>query len=207
MHNFDVKRERRMYYTAKRDTFEVLDVPEMTFLMADGKGNPNTADGYRTAVEALYSTSYAVRAIAKEELDRQHTVGPLEGLWWADDLRVFESRDGDEWNWSMMIVQPDWITRDVVDAALERVRNRKDLEALDRLRFDTFAEGMCVQVLHVGPYDEEAPTIKRMHEEYIPAHKLALRGRHHEIYLGDPRRAAPSKLRTILRQPVHSAGS
>jgi len=205
MQNYDIKKERRDLYSARRDRFEIVDVPRMSFLMVDGRGDPNTSADYRAAVEALYTTAYAVRAVAKEKVGRTHTVGPLEGLWYADDLSVFKTRDHDEWSWTLMIVQPGWVTSAMVDEAMERVARTKDLSAGHRVRFDDYAEGQCVQILHVGPYDEEGPTIARMHEEFMPAEKLVPRGRHHEIYLSDARRTEPSRLRTILRQPVGPA--
>ncbi|GAA2460266.1 GyrI-like domain-containing protein [Streptomyces macrosporus] len=205
MQNYDIKKERRDLYSARRDRFEIVDVPRMSFLMVDGRGNPNTSADYRAAVEALYTTAYAVRAIAKRELGRTHTVGPLEGLWYADDLSVFKTRDHDEWIWTLMIVQPSWVTSAMVDEAMKHVERTKDLSAGHRVRFDAHTEGQCVQILHVGPYDEEGPTIARMHEEFMPAEKLVPRGHHHEIYLSDARRTEPSRLRTILRQPVSPA--
>ncbi|MGY0070292.1 GyrI-like domain-containing protein [Streptomyces sp. QTS137] len=205
MQNYDVKKERREIYSARRDRFDIVDVPRMSFLMADGHGNPNTSADYRAVVEALYTTAYSVRAIARKTLDRTHTVGPLEGLWSADDLSVFRTRDHDEWVWTLMIVQPSWVTSAMVDAAVDDVGRTKDLSAGHRVRFGDYAEGQCVQTLHVGPYDEEAPTIARMHDEFMPAERLVPRGHHHEIYLSDARRTDPSRLRTILRQPVGPA--
>ncbi|MEU4930863.1 GyrI-like domain-containing protein [Streptomyces yokosukanensis] len=205
MDNYDIKQERRDLYSARRDRFEIVDVPRMSFLMVDGHGNPNTSADYRAVVEALYTTAYAVRAIAKKKVDRTHTVGPLEGLWSADDLSVFKTRDQDEWIWTLMIVQPGWVTSAMVDEAMDQVERTKNLSAGHRVRFDDYAEGQCVQTLHLGPYDQEAPTIARMHDEFMPAEKLVPRGHHHEIYLSDARRTAPNRLRTILRQPVGPA--
>lgn len=202
MPTYDVKKERKELYSCRPDEFVEVDVPVMQFLMVDGHGDPNTAPEYAEAVEALYTASYGVRALAKQELGRVHTVGPLEGLWSAEDMDTFRTRDKTAWDWRMMIVQPDWITAELVEQALATARRKKDLAALDRVRFETFTEGRCVQVLHVGSYDDEGPTIARLHDEYLPAHGLALRGRHHEIYLSDPRRVEPARLRTILRQPV-----
>ena len=176
----------------------------MWFLQVDGRGDPDTAPAYRTAVESLYVLSYAIRAIAKSELGRVHTVGPLEGLWYADDPRVFTARDKDAWNWTMMIWQPEWITPEVVAAAGERVTTTRGSDAGERVRFARFAEGTAVQTLHVGPYDEEGPVIARMHAEAIAGRRAALSGHHHEIYLSDPRRVEPARLKTILRQPVAS---
>lgn len=200
--NTDIKKERRDLYSGKVGRFDLVDVPPMRFLMVEGRGDPNTAAEYRTAVEALYATSYAVRAAARSELGRVHTVGPLEGLWYADDSRVFTARDKAAWSWTMMIWQPDWITPGLLSAALDKVTTTRVPDARERVRFAEFAEGTTVQTPHVGPYDDEGPTIARMHEEGIPARGAAPSGHHHEIYLSDPRRVDPAKLKTILRQPV-----
>jgi hypothetical protein len=201
---YDVKKDRKDLYAPRPGVFDLVDVPPMRFLMVDGHGDPNTATSYREAVEALYATSYAVRATAKAGLGKVHTVGPLEALWSADDLEVFHTRDKDAWDWTVMIVQPDWITEDLVGEAVA-VARRKGAPAIERVRFETVAEGRSVQVLHIGSYDEEGPTLERLHHEFLPAHRLVPRGRHHEIYLSDPRRTDPARLRTILRQPVSSA--
>lgn len=201
MQNYDIKKDKRSLYSAKKQ-FEVVDVPALNFLMADGEGNPNTSPLYKDVVQALYSTAYAVRALAIDEVGKKHTVGPLEGLWWADDMRVFTSRDEDEWKWRLMIVQPDWVTDQLFKQGLENAIEKHDLAAGDRIRFEEYDEGKSVQVLHVGPYDQEGPTIARMHGEYMSEHGLKPRGSHHEVYLSDVRRTDPSRLRTILRQPV-----
>ncbi|KJE21650.1 hypothetical protein FF36_03983 [Frankia torreyi] len=203
--NFDVKKERPRLYSSKRNKFEIVDVARANFLMVDGHGDPNTSPEYAEVVTALYTTSYAVRAVAKDKLKRTHTVAPLEGLWSAKDLQVFHTQDKDRWDWTLMIFQPDWITLEIFDAALERVHEKKNLSAVKKVRFEEFLEGKCVQTLYVGPYDEEGPTISRMHDEFMPTEGLVLRGRHHEIYLSDARRTDPSRLRTIIRQPVGSA--
>lgn len=198
---YDIKKQRRKLYAPRPDDFEIVEVPSLGFLMVDGHGDPNTSTAYREAVEVLYTTSYAVRAVAKSRLGRVHTVGPLEGLWSADDLETFRTRDKSAWDWTMMIAQPDWITADLVDEAVNAAR-KKRLPALDRLRFEHFTEGRSVQILHVGSYDDEAPTIERLHGEFLPANGLTPRGRHHEIYLSDARRTEPARLKTILRQPI-----
>lgn len=198
---YDVKKERKDLYAPTSTDFEIVDVPEIGFLMVDGHGDPNTAAAYGEAVEALYGASYAVRAVAKTRLQRVHTVAPLEGLWSADDPTVFRTRTKGAWDWTMMIAQPDWITPEIVDEALAAAR-RKHLPALPLVRHERYREGRSVQILHVGPYDEEGPTIARLHEEFLPALELAPTGRHHEIYLADPRRTEPARLRTVLRQPV-----
>ena len=203
---YDVKKDRADLYSPGRD-FAVVDVPEMAFLAVDGHGDPNTAPAYRAAVEALYTASYAARAVARAELGRVHVVAPLEGLWTAEDLTVFTARDKSAWNWTMMIAQPDWLTPAMVDEALAAAARKKRAQAaLGLVRFERYAEGRSVQILHVGSYDDEGPTLARLHGEYLPGNGLVPTGRHHEVYLSDPRRTEPARLRTILRQPVAAAG-
>ena len=196
MPSYDIKKALPALYAPKPGGWHVVDVPEIAFLMVDGHGDPNTSSAYADAVAALYTLSYTVRAIAKAELGRVHTVGPLEGLWSADDPSVFRTREKSAWDWTMMISQPAWITPDVVEAAMRKKK------AVDGVRFAPYAEGRSVQVLHVGSYDDEGPVLAELHREYLPEHGLTFNGRHHEVYLSDPRRTAPEKLRTILRQPV-----
>lgn len=202
MDNYDIKKERRDLYAPRRGRFDVIDVPGMPFLMVDGHGDPNTSPDYATALQTLYPLSYAVRAVAKKDLGRVHTVGPLEGLWWADDMETFVTRDKSAWDWTLMIVQPEWISAEIVAQAREQVAVKKPEVDLGRVRLETFVEGLAMQTLHVGSYDEEGPTLARMHTEEIPAAGLRMRGKHHEIYLSDARKTAPARLRTILRQPV-----
>lgn len=201
MQTYDIKKERRDLYAPKPCDFEMVDVPEMGFLMIDGHGDPNTAAAYREAVEALYSSSYAVRALGKARLGRVHTVAPLEGLWSAEDLEVFRTRLKSAWDWTMMIAQPEWITPELIDEAMAAVR-KKPLPALSLVRFERYREGRSAQILHVGSYDDEGPTISRLHDEFLPANGLAPAGRHHEVYLSDPRKTESARLKTILRQPV-----
>lgn len=205
MQTYDLKKERKDLYAPKPGNFEIIDVPEMTFLLIDGHGDPNTSSAYGEAVEALYAASYAVRAVAKARLGRVHTVAPLEGLWSAEDPEVFRTRDKSAWDWTMMIAQPDWITADMIDEALAAVQ-KKRLPALGRIRCERYAEGRSVQVLHLGSYDDEGPTLGRLHDEFLPDNGLVPTGPHHEIYLSDARKTEPAKLKTILRQPV-TAGS
>ncbi len=205
MRSYDVKRERRDLYAPRPGRFTVVDVPEMSFLAVDGSGDPNTAAAYREAVEALFTASYAVRGLARETLGRVHTVAPLEGLWTAEDLAAFRTRDKGAWQWTLMIAQPDWIGAGLVDEAVAAARRRKPVPALGLVRFERLTEGRSVQVLHVGSYDDEGPLLERLHGEFLPAHGLVPRGRHHEVYLSDARRTEPARLRTVLRQPVAAA--
>ena len=201
MDKTDLKAERKDLYAPPAARFVEVDVPEMTFLAVDGHGNPNTSQDYREAVEALFAVSYAVKFASKRELGRDYVVMPLEGLWTADDLAAFVRRDKDAWSWTMLIRQPDWVDSSVISRAQDGAR-AKGLPALSELRVTTLTEGLCVQRLHVGSYDDEGPVLRELHEEYLPARGLLPTGRHHEIYLGDPRKAAPERLRTVLRQPV-----
>ncbi|WP_308121777.1 GyrI-like domain-containing protein [Actinotalea ferrariae] len=201
----DLKKEIPAY-GARRGRFDVVTVPPLHYLMVDGRGDPNTAPAHADALASLYPMAYTLKFLSRRELGRDHTVMPLEGLWWADDMSTFTSaRDKARWSWTMMIAVPDWITTDHVDAAREQVARKGTAPVLDAVRHELLDEGLCVQTLHVGPYDDEGPVLAAMHDEFIPGEGLRMTGRHHEVYLGDPRRSAPERLRTILRQPVARA--
>ena len=202
MDKIDLKKTLGAYWKAPAGKFVVIDVPRLNFLMVDGQGNPNTSPDYEAAVGALYATSYTLKFASKAK-GRDYVVPPLQGLWWAEDMSDFVAGRKDRWRWTMMLMLPDWIDAPAVAAAVDAVR-AKSGPVPTTLRFEPFDEGRCVQTLHVGPYDEEAPTIHRMHAEFLPEQGLTENGRHHEIYLSDPRRAAPGKLKTILRQPVRT---
>jgi len=190
-------------YRAKRGEFRILDVPTRRYLMIDGHGDPNSSPAYTSALEALYPVAYKLKFASRRTLDRDYTVPPLEGLWTADDLDAFTTaRDKSLWDWTMMILVPDWIGAELVDAAVAEVGAKKPPARLGEVRLQTLTEGCCVQTLHVGPFDDEGPVLDRMHHEFIPSQGLRLSGTHHEIYVSDFRRTAPAKLRTILRQPV-----
>ncbi|BCJ75354.1 hypothetical protein CS0771_48980 [Catellatospora sp. IY07-71] len=198
---YDIKKAFRELYAPPTRDFAVVDVPELRYLAVDGHGDPNTSAAYGNAVEALYGVAYALKFASKAG-GKDFVVGPLEGLWRADDPSVFLTRDKAAWSWTMLISQPDWITEDMVRAAVAAVAAKKQNPALAEVRLRSLAEGRCVQILHVGSYDDEAPTLARLHERYLPEHGLTFNGDHHEIYLSDPRRTEPAKLKTILRQPV-----
>jgi hypothetical protein len=202
MDKIDVKQTLSYLYAPKNKDWEFVDVPTMNFLMIDGEGNPNTAQSYVEAVEALFSVSYTVKFMSKRQLEKDYVVGSLEGLWHADDPSVFVKRDKDAYKWIMMIMQPDWITVDMINEAIEAAGKKKILPGLSKIRFEPYSEGKCLQLLHIGSYDDEAPKLAYLHDEYMPGHSLQFNGHHHEIYIGDPRKSAPEKLKTILRQPV-----
>ena len=206
---FDVKRELRALYAPKNRDWETLTVPPQRFLAVDGHGDPNTSPAYAEAVEALYAVAYTVK-FASKRAGRDLVVGPLEGLWYAEEASVFSARDKAAWSWTMLISQPDWVSDADIGEAIAAARakaaaKKKPLPALDGVRIEVLDEGLCEQVLHVGSYDDETPVLARLHGELLPAAGLRERGRHHEVYLGDPRRTAPDKLRTVLRQPVTPA--
>ncbi|MFI2366292.1 GyrI-like domain-containing protein [Promicromonospora sp. NPDC019610] len=190
-------------YRATRDQFRIVDVPDLRYLMIDGHGDPNSSPAFTAAVEALYPVAYTLKFASKRELGRDYVVMPLEGQWWAEDMTAFTTaRDKSRWDWTLLIMVPDWTDQEAFAAAVEQVRAKGGPVRLDDVRLETLAEGRCVQTLHVGPFDAEAAILARMHDEFLPAHGLRRTGRHHEIYLSDFRRVAPEKQRTILRQPV-----
>ncbi len=200
MSKIDFKKAMAAFYTAPSDRFIAIDVPTLTFVKVDGDGDPNTAPAYRQAIEWLYPVSYALKFAAKD-IGKDYVVPPLEGLWWADDPADFVSRRKDRWRWTMMIMAPDFIERPLFEAAVEKTKKKLG-DAPSSLRLELLAEGRALQTLHVGSYDDEGPTLARLHDEVMPAQGLTYAGPHHEIYLSDPRKTAPAKLRTILRQPV-----
>lgn len=203
MARLDFKRELKPLYAPSRKIVAEVIVPPMNFLMIDGEGDPNTSTSYRDAVEALFSVAYKTRFGIKHQTGVDYAVMPLEGLWWADDLSVFERREKRSWKWTMMIMQPPMVTGEAIRTAIAIVGKAKALAALDRLRFESFEEGHCAQILHIGPFSEEGPAIERIHAHIRERGELC--GKHHEIYLSDVRRAAPEKWKTILRQPMRRA--
>ena len=189
-------------YQARRDEFRIVDVPDLQYLMIDGHGDPNTSPEFTEAVEALYPVAYKLKFASKRDLGRDYVVPPLEGLWWADDMDSFTpSRDKSQWDWTLLLMVPDWIDRDLFTAAVEQA-GASSPGAAGRRPTGVAVRGRCVQTLHVGSFDDEADVLDRLHHEVIPDKGLRMAGKHHEIYLGDFRKVAPEKQRTILRQPV-----
>lgn len=208
-------------YKAPRGRFEIVDVPDQQFLMIDGHGDPNTSPLFEASLKSLYPVAYKLKFHSSVNLDRDYVVPPLEGLWWAEDMDAFTTaRDKSQWEWTMMIMTPDWIDRPMFDAAValvdsggrggrggsgaqgERGERGAGPERLGDVRFERLSEGRSVQTLHVGSFDDETAVLRQMHDEFIPEQGLQMTGRHHEIYLSDFRRVEPAKQRTILRQPV-----
>lgn len=202
MDKIDFKKDFKELYSASATKPSLVNVPRLKFLMVDGKGDPNNSVEFENAVQALYGLSFTMKFDLKSEgIGPEYSVAPLEGLWWMANGKPFDQHAKNKWRWTLMIAQPAHIKDLNVIQAMKKLRAKKQNPALEHTRFDSFTEGRCVQILHIGPYAEEAPTIARLHE-FAGLHHYKLHGKHHEIYLGDPRRAKPDKLRTILRQPV-----
>jgi hypothetical protein len=189
-------------YSPTAKEFSTVTVPPMQYIAVDGHGDPNIAPEYAAAIEALFTVAFTIKFASKKTLARDFVVAPLEALWHADDMGTFVSRDKSEWKWTALIHQPEWIAAPLVAAAIAEASAKKRNPALESVKLITLDEGQCVQILHIGSYDDEAPTLSRLHDSYMPKHKLRFNGLHHEIYLSDPRRSEPSKLKTVLRQPV-----
>jgi hypothetical protein len=196
----DLKKTLKNLYNPPKGDFHIVDVPEMNFLMVDGKGDPNTSEDYQQAVEALYTISYGIKFSFKlQGLD--HVVPPLDGLWWMENMHEYTLANKNIWEWTMMILQPEWVTEDSVVKVKQTASKKKKTASLENVRFGPFHEGLSVQTLYVGAYEHEALTIAEMHK-YIKLNGYQTNGKHHEIYLSDPRKISPEKLQTILRQPI-----
>lgn len=201
MEKIDLRKQFRHLYQPSPKTVGEVQVPAFNFLMVDGQGDPNTSTAYAEAVEALFTVSYTAKFMVKKgPMQQDYAVMPLEGLWWADDLTAFRRDDRAGWRWTLMIMQPAFVPVALLDTAMAEAARRKALPGIGRLRIEAFEEGRCAQILHVGPFTTEGPTIERLHA-HVQA-RSALRGRHHEIYLTDIRRADPSRWKTVIRQPM-----
>lgn len=210
MSAFDFKKEDKDLYLPKTKP-SIIEVPTMRFIMINGKGDPNTSPFYQTAVEVLYGISYAIKMSKKGGTPPEgyfdYVVPPLEGLWWFED-NYFDGRvigRKDEFNWVMMIRQPDFVTPEVFETAKASLSKKKPGLDTSIARLEDFTEGLCAQVMHIGPYDDE-PSIVAALEEFIEAHgyrtEMSGMRQHHEIYLSDPRKTPPEKLKTVIRHPI-----
>jgi hypothetical protein len=193
-------------YQAKPGEFRILDVPDLRYLALDGHGDPNSSPAYAASIQTLYPVAYKLKFASKRDLGRDYVVPPLEGLWWADDPAAFTTaRDKSQWDWTLLSMVPDWASDDLVLSALAQAGAKNPPPLLGKLRLESLSEGRCVQTLHIGSYDDEGPVLARMHASFLPEQGLRPHGKHHEIYFSDPRKVAPGKLRTILRQPIAPA--
>jgi len=193
------ERLKELYLPGAKD-FVLVDVPEMRFVMIDGEGNPE-GEKFNRAVKWLFTVIHPIRLAGRKRLGRKFVEPPLEALWWADDVEDFIQAIKDKMKWRLMIVIADWVSEELYDQAVEKAADKLG-DIPDSLRLARFNEGLCVQIMHVGPNSEEAATLARLHKEFLPENKLTANGYHHEIYLNDARRVAREKLKTVLRQPV-----
>jgi hypothetical protein len=196
----DLKKTYREHYTA-RDVPAIVDVPPRPYLMIDGHGDPNTSQAYADAVATLYPLAYGLRKAIKDSTGDAYTVMPLEGLWWVDDMALFSVDDKSDWRWTSMICLPHAVTVAMAAEVIPAVTGKKKLPAGELARVEEYGDGSAAHILHRGPYADEAPTIGRLHQ-FIADAGYVLTGKHHEIYLTDPRKSAPENNRTIIRQPV-----
>lgn len=202
----DLKKKLKHLYAPSDKEVQVVDVPEMSFLMVDGEiesgSEPATSDAFQQAMQALYGLSYTLKFMSKRRRENpiDYTVMALEGLWWVEE-GTFSFERKEDWRWTMMVMQPDHITSEMVEEASRQAAEKHPNPALSRVRFERFREGLSMQIMHVGPYADEPRTLERM-MTFARERGYTLRGKHHEIYLGDPRRAKPENLRTVLRQPI-----
>ncbi len=202
MEKIDYKKQLKHLYGPSARKVEIVDVPQMNFLMVDGEGNPNTSKSFSDAIEALYPLSYTLKFMVKKgKRGVDYGVLPLEALWWADDMSAFSTGNKDAWKWTLMIMQPEFITLKMVQEATQEVQKKKKPVSLPFVRFESFKEGKAAQIMHIGPFSEEGPTIEKVHS-FIENNGSRRIGKHHEIYLSDIRRAAPEKWKTIVRQPM-----
>jgi hypothetical protein len=201
----DLSKELQLLYFPSAKEPALVKVPKMSFLMVDGQGDPNTSKDYMNAIGALYSVAYTAKfTLKKSAKGKDFTVMPLESLWWADDPKDFPNGEKRKWHWTAMIMVPKHVTKRVVNDTIAQLKKKgkdKELPGLPKLRLEEFDEGLSAQIMHIGPYSEERPNIEKLHKHIVESgHKIV--GKHHEIYLGDPRRTKPEKLKTVIRQPM-----
>jgi len=201
MSKIDLKKELKHLYRPGGKQVTIVDVPPLNYLMIDGRGDPNTAQEYKEAIEALYPVAYTLKFMIKNgKPGLDYVVMPLQGLWWTPDMADFSVEDKSAWLWTMMILQPELVTQAMLEEAIAQTAKKKNPPALGKVRLDTLHEGLSAQIMYIGPYADEGPTIAGIHQ-FITDGGHQLRGKHHEIYLSDPRRAAPERLKTVIRQP------
>lgn len=204
MPKLDLMRELKPLYSPPTKEFVVVDVPPLSYLMLDGHGDPNSAAEYVEAIQALYSLAYTLKFQIKRASggETDFSVMPLQGLWWTENMADFSADRKDDWSWTAMILQPSFVTPEEVERARDEAGRKKTLPAFEKARLAEYHEGLSAQIMHVGPYAAEAPTIARLHSEFLPGNGYAAAGKHHEIYLSDPNRTAPERLKTVIRQPI-----
>jgi hypothetical protein len=206
MKKIDLKKDLKYLYQSSTSEVELVRVPKFNYLMIDGEGDPNDSQSFREAVQVLYAVAYTLKFMIKKEKSVDYPVMALEGLWWMDDMSQFSMANKGAWKWTLMILQPAMVTKTLYSKALKQAKEKKGLTALSNVRLEPYTEGLSVQIMYVGPYAEEGPTIQKLHAN-ARERGCELRGKHHEIYLGDPRKSKPEKLKTVIRQPVQKVHS
>lgn len=202
MEKIDLKKSRKDLYAPSLKQVSLVDVPDMTFLKVDGQGDPNGSRDLQEATETLFQLSYSLKFQTKKgPLGLDYVVMPLEGLWWSDNMAAFDVDDKSAWKWTLMIRQPEWITPEMVVRAREDLTRKRGGHPLPRVRMESYSEGRAAQIMHLGPFSQEGPTVARVHD-FIAAKGLAAEGKHHEIYLSDIRKTDPGRWKTVIRQPV-----
>jgi hypothetical protein len=201
MKKLDLKKDLKHLYVPSAEEVTVLRVPTFNYVMIDGAGDPNTSEEFREAVQALYSVAYTLKFMIKKARQVDYPVMALEGLWWTGGTDGFNPENKSAWKWRLMILQPEVVKKPDFKKAVRDAKEKKGLRALDKIRLEPYREGLCVQILHVGTYAGEAPTIEKLHR-FARERGFEPSGKHHEIYLSDPRRVKPEKMHTALRQPI-----
>lgn len=198
----DLKKELKHLYNPSSKEITFVDVPTMNFIKVDGAGDPNTSQEFQDAIGVIFSLSYTLKfKIKKAEPTKEYAVMPMEGLWWSEDMSSFDmALNKALWKWTVMIMQPEFVTSDLFDQAVEEVRKKKDLPGLAKARFESYHEGPSAQIMHIGPFSTEGPTVAKIHEA-IHNNGARISGLHHEIYLNDFRKVSPEKMKTVVRQP------
>jgi len=200
MEKVDFKKQLKNLYNPASKEVSIVDIPDMNFLVVNGEGAPASPQ-YIAAIETLYSVAYTLKFMIKKAKGIDYGVLPLEGLWWVDDMTQFSLDRKDEWKWTAMIMQPKYVTETDGVTAVEQVKEKKNQPAACKVQFECFHEGKAAQIMHIGPYSAEAANIQKIHAAIkVSGHSLS--GKHHEIYLNNPAKTAPEKLKTILRQPM-----
>lgn len=201
MEKLDLKKLYKTFYSPSAKEFTILDIPPLNYLMVDGHGNPNTVPAYAQAIQTLYGLTYTIKFHVKKTLEKDFTVMGLEGLWWVPDMNKFSTSRKDDWDWTAIMLMPDFINQEIFTEAKRQLVAKGKGPLAEIARLETYNEGTCVQVMYFGPYADEGPTIAKMHAHAIE-NGYVLDGKHHEIYMNDARRVAPEKLKTIIRQPI-----
>lgn len=201
MDKVDYKKQLKEFYSSSAKHCSIVNLPKMNFLMVNGKGDPNHSPEFEEAINALFTVSYTIKFMIKKSLEFDYGVMPLEGLWWCDNMDEFTVENKENWQWKLLIMQPECVTKEIYEEAAKKVGCEKELVSINKLEFESYDEGLAVQMLHVGPFADEGPTVDKLHK-FIMDNGYKMSRKHHEVYLSDTRRSNPQNWKTIIRQPV-----